>query len=242
MAQSRALQELDAIIASRKASDEALRQQLDQAYKVADYLKQKLNSLECIIGDLSDGQDVKALFGGYSDDMERSEQIVLEEAARRKSNKNENPKSSANPITEAVDPTTINAPASALQSSKDPLDRDLNRVLQALHNKVGKSNKPRCWTDSRITLKPPVRSGKPPRPDYLVVDILGPRQWDPTALQAMAVLSAYSELTVDRLSRLENILGKCSKARTSLDALAEMLEVYNENAAAKAAASNLIVV
>ncbi|KAK5691520.1 hypothetical protein LTR97_011513 [Elasticomyces elasticus] len=184
MAQSRALQELDAIIASRKASDEALRQQLDQTYKVADYLKQKLNSLECIIGDLSDGQDVKALFEGCSDDMERSEQIVLEEAARRKSNKNENPKSSANPVTEAVDPTTINAPASALQSSKDPLDRDLNRVLQALHNKV--------------------------------------------------------ELTVDRLSRLENILGKCSKARTSLDALAEMLEVYNENAAAKAAASNLI--
>ncbi|KAK3658964.1 hypothetical protein LTR56_001401 [Elasticomyces elasticus] len=62
------------------ANEQALQQQLDEALKVADYLKQKLDSLEDIIDDLSEGQDVKAVFKGYSDDMENLERTVLKKA------------------------------------------------------------------------------------------------------------------------------------------------------------------
>ncbi|KAK5677514.1 sister chromatid cohesion protein 1 [Elasticomyces elasticus] len=61
-------------------NEEALQQQLDKALKVADYLKRKLNSLEEIIGDLSE-QDVNALFEGYSDDMESLEKTIGDPAA-----------------------------------------------------------------------------------------------------------------------------------------------------------------
>ncbi|KAK5738372.1 hypothetical protein LTR17_006091 [Elasticomyces elasticus] len=57
MAETKALHEqLDAFIASRKAAEGVLQQQRDEAYKVADYLKQKLDSLENIIDDLSNGK------------------------------------------------------------------------------------------------------------------------------------------------------------------------------------------
>ncbi|KAK5744725.1 hypothetical protein LTR17_001801 [Elasticomyces elasticus] len=87
MAEAKALHEqMDAFVASQEASEEALRQHLDEALKVADYLKQKLDSLEDIIDDLSNGQDVKAVFKGYSDDMESLEQAVLQSAALRQTN------------------------------------------------------------------------------------------------------------------------------------------------------------
>ncbi|KAK4957192.1 hypothetical protein LTR10_005150 [Elasticomyces elasticus] len=71
-------------------NEQALQRQLDEALKVADYLKRKLNSLENIIGDLSE-QDVKALFEGYSDDMESLEKTVLGKVALRQAGGVEDP-------------------------------------------------------------------------------------------------------------------------------------------------------
>ncbi|KAK3661644.1 hypothetical protein LTR56_000132 [Elasticomyces elasticus] len=106
MAGSKALhKQLNAYIALREASEEALWQQRDEAYKVADYLKQKLDSLEDIISDLNDGEDVKALFEGYSDDMETLEQVVLGKAGRRQTEQHRIEASTALPMP-APEPTT----------------------------------------------------------------------------------------------------------------------------------------
>ncbi|KAK4892536.1 hypothetical protein LTR27_009000 [Elasticomyces elasticus] len=164
--------------------EEGLQQQLDEALKVADYLKQKLDSLEDIVSELSDGQDVKAVFKEYSNDMEQLEKIVLEQAARRISSRAQ---------------LRVQAAGSLLETYAD-------EVLQALHNMIGETCEPKHLTGPHSTFEPALMDGQSLHPNPLVSNILGPWQWEPTAIVAIDVLSAYSEVTAARLRRLENVL------------------------------------
>jgi len=59
-----------------------------------------------------------------------------------------------------------------------------------------------------------------PHANPLVSRILGPRQWDPTALQVMA---AQPEISESQLTNLRNILEEDVEARTNVEALARKL-------------------
>ncbi|KAK1814279.1 lysyl-tRNA synthetase [Friedmanniomyces endolithicus] len=59
-----------------------------------------------------------------------------------------------------------------------------------------------------------------PHANSLVSRILGPRQWDPTALQVMA---AQPEISESQLTNLRNILEEDVEARTNVEALARKL-------------------
>ncbi|KAK5724254.1 lysyl-tRNA synthetase [Elasticomyces elasticus] len=68
-------------------------------------------------------------------------------------------------------------------------------------------------------------TGLPPNPyeqhaNALIASILGPRQWDPTALQ---VVAAQPDITEDKLRNLRRILEEDVRTRTDLEALAQKL-------------------
>ncbi|KAK5713891.1 hypothetical protein LTR17_017390 [Elasticomyces elasticus] len=54
---------------------------LQEAYKVAAYLDLKVKSLEDVVSELSNGEDVEVVFKGHDEDLEKLEPRVLEKAA-----------------------------------------------------------------------------------------------------------------------------------------------------------------
>ncbi|KAK5695632.1 hypothetical protein LTR17_024512 [Elasticomyces elasticus] len=69
---------------------------LQEAYKVAAYLDLKVKSLEDVVSELSNGEDVKVVFKGHDEDLENLEPIVLDKAARKQPSVNQRSESALN--------------------------------------------------------------------------------------------------------------------------------------------------